>query len=321
MNKKSKDTVIVTGANGFIGRRLCNKLRKEAFRVVGITRRGKVDNADVVIKKIDGNTDWHDIFKCTNAKTIVHLAAVVDKQNQKNIDYEKYYSINTEGTLRIVKHAIECGVEKFIFVSTVKVNGEYTDQFPFREDSKPVPLTVYGKSKYYAEIGIERLCKTSKMNYVIFRPPLVYGPGMKGNLFNFIELISRHKYFVFPRIKNKRSYLFVDNLNDAIVKAIQNTSANNKIFMLSDGRDLSTPELIKLISKTIGVKTFFPPCPLWVIKSLLIIFGYKDFFHRLTGSLQIEMVKINNELGWFPPHSIENGLRVTVERFRKQRWT
>jgi len=265
------------------------------------------------ISSIDANTSWLEALQ--NIDVVIHLAARVHvmRENEGNA-LSAYRQINVEGTLNLARQAAAAGVSRFIFLSSIKVNGELT--LPgqrFSEDSEPNPLDAYGISKYEAEEGIKELCEDSGMEYVIIRPPLIYGPGVRANYRKLINAIEKEVPLPFRLIKNQRSMLALDNLVDFIYLCVSNPKAANQIFLLSDGEDLSTRDLVKKIALALGVTPRLLTVPVWALRLVGFLTGRGAVIDRLIGSLQIDSSKANQLLGWTPPISVDQGISKTID--------
>jgi len=320
INKKHlMNKICITGANGFIGRRLQYTLFNLNRPVVGTVRSKKKisslsDENFIDISTIDKNTDWSEAL--TDCKYVVHcagLAHVKDSSVKKNI--EDYRSINVEGTKKLAKQAASMGVKRLVFLSSIGVNGLFTNNYNFFLYSDiPYPTENYSISKYEAEQALFEISKNTGMEIVIIRSPLVYGQSAPGNLKRLIKLISLGIPLPFEGIKNKRSLIGVDNLVNLIIQCIDHSEASGKIFLASDGKDLSTPELIRLIASSMGRKANLLSVPLSVLKFLGLIFGKREEINRLTGSLRVDSSYTKETLNWTPPISVEEGFKRMVQR-------
>ena len=310
--------ICITGANGFIGRNLYFTLSNLNRSVVGTVRSKKKilnfsDENFLEVDSMDNNTDWSKVL--TNCTHVVHcagLAHVQDNSIKKNLD--NYRSINVEGTKKLAKQAAFMGVKRLIFLSSIGVNGLFTNNHNFfLYSDKPNPTDNYTTSKYEAEQALLEISKNTGMEIVIIRPPLVYGRSAPGNLKRLIKLINLGIPLPFDGIKNKRSFIGVDNLTNLIIHCIDHPEASGKTFLASDGEDLSTPELIKLIASSMGKKASLFPLPIFMLKFLGLIFGRKKEISRLVGSLKIDDSYTKEILNWTPPISVEEGIRRMVQ--------
>lgn len=221
-----------------------------------------------------------------------------------------FRSVNVVGTLNLAKLAASAGIKRFVFISTIKVNGEATVLGePFQADDLPAPKDAYGLSKLEAEQGLKLLAAETGMEVVIIRPPLVYGRGVKGNFGSMIKLVEKEIPLPFGAIHNKRSLVGIDNLVDLIVRCIDHPAAANQVFLAGDGQDLSTPELVRSLAMAMGKRTCLISLPTGVLKFGATLLGKRALADRLLGSLQVDITKTRELLEWQPRHSVEEGLR------------
>ena len=229
--------------------------------------------------------------------------------------FDEYNSVNYEGTKLLAESAVAAGVRRLVFVSTIKVNGEMTKRKPFSQSDSPSPLGPYSISKWEAEKALFEIHNTKNLELVILRAPLVYGPHVKGNFSALLEACAQQKLLPFKAITNLRSFLYVGNLASAITICLGHPCANGKTYLLSDGEDMSTPELIRRISKAMGVDSRLFSLPFWLLALICRLVGRKEAIERLTNSLQIDTTLIKEELGWHPPYSVNDGLQRTAHWF------
>jgi len=315
------NSVLVTGAGGFIGRALCAKILAEGWQVRG-TLRSESDASQlpdgvetVSIGSIDSDTKWDDAL--TGIDPVVHLAARVHVMYDGSSDpLTEYRKVNVEGTKCLAIEAAKAGVKRFIYISSIKVNGEGRAA-AYTEDDEEAPVDYYGLSKWEAEQKLHKISDKTGMETVILRPPLVYGPRVKAN---FLRLVSLVKYGIplpFRYIKNRRSFIYIGNLIDAIITCITNPNAAGKTYLVSDGEDVSTPELIRRIGVASGRRALLLPVPVWIMRMAGKITGKSNEVERLVMSLTVDISKIRRELEWKPPYTMENGLRVTAKWYKK----
>jgi UDP-glucose 4-epimerase len=222
----------------------------------------------------------------------------------------KFRDVNTEGTLALAEQAYHLGVKRFVFVSSIKVNGEITKPGnPFSTQDIPAPVSHYGISKMEAEKGLMVLSAKTGMEIVIIRPPLVYGPGVKGNFAHMVYWLKKGTPLPFGAIHNQRSFVALDNLVDLLVTCIDHPAAANEIFFVSDDEDVSTTELLHRLGRAIGCPARLIPIPEKLLQAAATLFGRQDIATRLCGSLQVDIEKTKNLLDWTPPLTLDAGLR------------
>ena len=311
--------VFVTGANGFIGKALCKRLLCENSIVFGAVRNGKVSQvspgvAAVEIGDINKTTNWSDAL--SEADFVVHTAARVHTLNDPSHDpLTAYRKVNVQGTEHLARESAKSGVKRFIFLSSVKVNGEESWK-PYTETDTPAPVDSYGISKMEAELKLRKVAVETGMAVVILRPPLVYGPGVKANFLKLLQTVDRGTPLPFAGVKNQRSLIYVENLVDAIVACVRHPNASNQTYLVSDGGDVSTPELIRMMSALLHKRPRLFSVPGLCLHIASRIAGKGPTIDRLIGSLTVDTAKITQELGWSPPFTLVEGLEETVAWFR-----
>lgn len=230
--------------------------------------------------------------------------------------YRDYYDTNVLGTENLARQAADNGVKRFVFLSSIKVNGEYSaPNQPFRPDVDFIPDDFYGKSKYEAELRLQKISEETGMEVVIIRPPLVYGPGVKANFLTLMKLTSRKLPLPFGSIDNRRSLVYVENLVDLVLNCCTNPQAAGKTFLVSDNQDVSTRCLLKEIAKAMRVKSYLIPVPRAVFKLAATVMRKPELEVKLFGFLQVDISDTNKVLGWEPPYSFEDGIQKTVDDF------
>ena len=295
--------VLITGSTGFIGSHVVQGFIKLGYEVVGISRTEKA--SPHVIKNISGDTDWSDVLE--GVDIVIHCAAAVHQMDLSENVLQNYQQLNVDGTLNLADQA-KATVKRFIFLSTVKVNGEETFGEKFCADDIPKPVDPYGISKARAEAGLREIAKSSKMEIVIIRPPLVYGPNPKGNLEKLAKNLVRKMPFPFGSITyNSRSLLYVGNLVDFICICAEHKAAKNETFLISDDSDLSTASIISLIGKSLDIRTILLPVPVFILKLLFKILGKEEYRTRLLGNLCVDVTKNRELLDWKPKFSVQEG--------------
>lgn len=315
--------ILVTGASGFVGRALCNELVGLEYDVRGVFREIIRDHAcsgleSVIVDSIGGRTDWRQALRGRNV--VLHLAARVHIMNDQATDpIVEFRRINVEGTLNLARQAAAIGVRRFVFLSSIKVNGEHTaPDLAFTADQQPNPCDAYGISKKEAEDGLRVLAQETGMEVVIIRPPLIYGPGVKANFLAMMRWLSRGVPLPFGAVtENRRSLVALDNLVDLIVTCIDHPAAANQTFLVSDGEDLSTAELLLRMGRALGKPAKLIPIPVGVLQLGAKLLGRPGVAQRLCGSLQVDITKTRDLLGWSPPVSVDEGLRRTALHWLK----
>lgn len=308
--------VLVTGGGGFLGSRLCQHLTQQGHEVRATTQQTGLEIKNVEVNagySLNENTDWSKVL--TGIDVIVHTAARVHvmKDHVSKPELE-FLSVNTWATKALAQQAIKAGVKRFIFISTIKVNGEISaPSHPFVEQIHSAPDDAYAYSKWQAEIELLKLTETSPMEVVIVRPPLIYGPGVKGNFEKLLKLVKTGLPLPFGNIENKRSLIAIDNLTSFISLCAEHPKAANQIFVIADGEDVSTSQLIKYIAECMNHKKLsLIPFPVSVISLLAKIFRKGDAVNRLIGSLQVDSSKARKLLGWKPTTTVKQQIKKTV---------
>lgn len=310
--------ILITGATGFIGKNLLAKLKNDEISIALRNTRSNLSHVKtIVVGDIDNNTNWQPALE--NIDVVIHLAARAHilKETIDNPETE-FDKVNTQGTINLVKQCIEAGVKHFIFLSSIGGVTTLSDKI-INESSPCNPDTPYGKSKLKAEKAIEELCQNSNMTYTILRPTLVYGANNPGNMERLLSLTTKNLPLPLGAINNSRSLVYVGNLIDAIITCIHHPNAKNQTFIVSDGEDLSTPELIRRIGKAMDKSPLLLPFPPSLLKLGTKLLGKGDVGDRLLGSLQVDSSKIRKTLNWNPPYTVDEGLKVTADWFKNSR--
>ena len=308
--------VLVTGAQGFVGLCLTVALVKLGYLVRGAVRGSFQFNEGqemLSVGDINGDTAWSEAL--ADVSVVIHLAARVHVMNETAIDaLSAYRKVNVEGTLNLAKQAAKAGVKRFIFISSIKVNGEYSDlDKPFTEEDVANPQDAYGISKFEAEQGLLLIAQQTGMEVVIIRPPLIYGQGVKANFKSMLYFVKRGIPLPFGIINNKRSVVYLGNLISLIIRCIDHPEAANQVFLVSDGEDLSTTQLLTGCAKALGVKARLLPVPQKLIEFFANLLGKQDMAQRLCGNLQVDISKARHLLNWTPPVSVADGLIETCK--------
>ena len=320
--------ILITGASGFIGQPLIKYLLKLKKPVRGTVRSNssffsRTEIEYVSIGDINHKTNWRESL--ANVNCIVHCAGRAHSMKAIEEDEQKlYHSLNVDGTKQLAEQASEAQVKRLIFLSSIKVNGESTKNYHFDKflnDQKILfshkdlanPQDLYAKSKLEAEKALWEISSRTGLEVVVVRLPLVYGFGSKGNLARLIKLVRSGIPLPLSLVKNQRSMIGIDNLIDLLIHCIDHPEASGKTFLVSDGEDLSTPELIKLIASSMGRKANLFPFPISMLKFLASVLGKREEINRLVGSLKIDDSYTKEILNWTPPITVEEGIRRMVQ--------
>lgn len=306
------ERILLTGASGFLGGALFQVL--ENLQNVSVTRvcRKTIESSEdgwIVLGSFDGNTDFSQALQ--GVSVVIHAAARAHVMRDEVVDVlGEYRKVNVDATLRLARQAAQAGVRRFIFISSIKVNGEQTLLGrPFTENDAPKPEDAYGISKYEAEQGLLAMARETRMEVVIIRPPLVYGPGVKGNFASMAKWVKAGVPLPFGAIHNRRSLVALDNLVSLIVTCVEHPAAANQIFLVSDGEDLSTSDLLRRLAVASDRPSRLTPVPEKLLLSGLSFVGKRMIAHRLLGSLQVDSAKARNLLEWTPPVTVDEGLK------------
>jgi nucleoside-diphosphate-sugar epimerase len=321
-------TVLATGATGFIASHLLPVLHQQGWQIIAAIRNDldqslSIPITTIKIGEMDGKTNWDQALQ--GVDVIIHLAARAHilEDNIPNPEAE-FLRVNTEGTINLVKQAIEAKVKHFIFISSIGVTATLSQQI-LTETSPCQPDTPYGRSKLKAEQALIELAKDSKMTWTILRPTLVYGAGNPGNMERLMKLVKLGLPLPFGAINNRRSFIYVGNLVDAIATCLTHPQAANQTFIVSDGQDFSTPELVRLIAQQMQRPCYFLPIPPSLLKMLAYVGdGVESLLkrpipfntstlERLLGSLFVDSSHIQKTLNWQPPFTLEQGLKQTIQ--------
>lgn len=309
--------ILITGASGFLGLSLIEELSHKKFDLVSVHRKKHSSSKQsFYIESLNAKTDWSNAF--LDVDVVIHCAARVHVMNDTESEpLALFRDVNTAGTLNLAKKAAEAGVKRFIFISSIKVNGECTLlNNPFRTDDDMAPQDPYGISKAEAEQGLRYIAEKTGMEVVIIRPPLVYGPGVKANFATMMKIASLGIPLPLGGItKNRRSLVYVDNLVDLIVICISHPKVANQTFLVSDDDDLSTTRMIKELSMALGKKGWLLPIPVILFEILGKLTGKSATIDRLCGSLQVDISKTKELLNWRPPVSVKDAFTKTASHF------
>jgi nucleoside-diphosphate-sugar epimerase len=312
--------VLVTGANGFVGKALLLRLNgmSGVIAIGSVRRAATIKNASaqfVTVGELSAQTDWSQAL--AGAHVVVHTAGRVHvKQDSLANALNEYRRVNVDGTLNLALQAASMGVSRLVFLSSIKVNGEATSLgHPFNADDTPAPLDAYGVSKTEAEQGLREISQQTGMEVVIIRPPLVYGPGVKANFDLMIRWLKLGVPLPLGAIHNRRSLLAIDNLVDLLATCISLPAAANQTFLVSDGEDVSTTDLLLRMGQALHCPARLIPVPEGWLKLVASLVGTSDMAQRLCGSLQVDIEKTRHMLGWTPSLSLDEGLKRAVGDF------
>ena len=314
--------ILVTGASGFVGGALYTSLINDFSLRITVRDKSKIKlfaDVDVFEASMSPDQDWSSAL--SGVSTVVHCAARVHMMSEVVADpLFEFRRVNVDGALNLARQAVKAGVRRFVFLSSIKVNGEFTNlNHPFIFDQIPAPSDPYAVSKYEAEMGLRALSKETGMEVVIIRSPLVYGPGVKANFLSMMNWLRRGIPLPLGGItKNRRSFVFIDNLVSMIIACINHPKAANQTFLVSDDEDLSTAGLLERMALALGRPLKSIAVPVVLITLLTKLIGRADISQRLCGSLQVDIKKTKDLLDWSPPVSVNEGLLQTAAHFLKK---
>jgi nucleoside-diphosphate-sugar epimerase len=317
---QNKPRILLTGSSGFVGSALAAALLREGESLVCPVRRSAPADNERICYPVTGDfttaTDWRPYLDADGI--VIHCAARVHVMNDTASDpLAAFRNINVDATLHLARQAAACGVRQFVFLSSVKVNGEQTATGQrFTENDASQAHDPYGISKLEAEQALLTLGKETGMAITIIRPPLVYGPGVKANFASMMRWVKKGIPLPFGTIHNQRSLVYVGNLVSLISACLRHPQAAQQIFLVSDGQDLSTSELLRHCAQALGVPSRLLPCPPQWIQMAARLAGKPGVAARLCASLQVDISKARSLLGWEPPYSVEQGLSATAASFR-----
>jgi nucleoside-diphosphate-sugar epimerase len=312
--------VLVTGASGFVGGFLCQNLADAGHVVRAALRRpGRAPasaHESEVVGDIDSHTDWARSLEGVDA--IVHTAARVHSLDDDASHAALYEETNAAGTLRLAQAAASRGVRRFVFLSSIKVNGEETPGSPFTATDVPQPCDAYGRSKFHGEILLREIARGGRMTVAIVRPPLVYGPGVRANFLRLLSWVDSGKPLPFGAVHNRRSLVNVWNLVDLLRTLVERELPPSDIWMVSDGDDLSTPELVRRMATALGRKARLIPIPEFMFRIAGRLVGKPEYVRRLCGSLVVDITATRRETGWEPHTSMDEALERTARWLRSR---
>ena len=312
---------LVTGATGFVGRFLCLRLLEAGLEVratllASDTARPLISRVEpVAIEPLGPDTVWGHALE--GVDIVFHLAARVHIMDDPTVDpLAEYRTVNSEGTRQLAREAARRGVKRLVFVSSIKVNGDES-RIPYTVNSPAQPTDPYGISKWEAEQWLRHIETETGLEVVVVRPTLVYGPGVKANFLNMMKAVQRGIPLPFASINNKRSLIYVGNLADALAVCAMHPAAAGKTYLVSDGEDVSTPELIRRVASAMDMPARLFACSPSLLRLAGTVTGRGAAVNRLLGSLMVDSSMIRQDLGWLPPFTMDEGLRETARWFKE----
>ncbi|CDG81600.1 NAD dependent epimerase/dehydratase family protein [Janthinobacterium agaricidamnosum NBRC 102515 = DSM 9628] len=308
------DKILVTGASGFVGSALCDRLDVLGVPFAGAMRQRSALPSRVQIGDMNAQTDWSTALQ--DCDVVVHLAARVHVMEDKSSDpLAAFRAVNVDATLNLARQAVRSGIRRFVYVSSIKVNGEQTHAKAFTSVDMPAPSDPYGISKLEAEQALSMLAQQTGLQLVIVRPPLVYGPGVRANFLKLMQLLKRGIPLPLGAIHNRRSMVALDNLIDLLIACCRHPRAAGQTFLVSDDRDLSMTDLLRMLSGAMGKSALLFALPAGLLSGCAALLGKSAAASRLLGSLQVDLEHTKSTLDWKPPVSVENAIQKTVDYF------
>jgi nucleoside-diphosphate-sugar epimerase len=314
--------ILVTGATGFVGRHFCEALVERGHHIVAAVRQESARPpvagvTPVIVGNIGPDTMWRTALSGINA--VVHLAARAHVMRDTADDPEaEYRRVNVEATRRLVEEAVAADVQRIVFLSSVKVNGEATTDTAFRPENTPDPEDAYGRTKRDAETALIIAAEGSKTETAILRAPLVYGPGMKGNALTLFRAIAKGLPLPLGSVDNRRSMIFAGNLTDALMNALEEPAAAGGVFFVSDNDDVSTAMFARRAAAALDRPARLLPIPVGVLKLIGRVGGKSAVIERIVGSLQIDISDFQKKLNWTPPFTMKEGLEQTASWYKSR---
>ena len=319
--RERSSAALITGSNGFVGRILCGTLALHGWDVVGVSRRPAYRSGipgvhDICLSLDAAPNRWRETMLSIGC--VVHLAARVHQLGKAAGRADDLYKVNVDGSRFVAEQAAHAGVKRFVFLSSIKVNGEGGVGRPYTADDDPNPSDRYAQSKVDAEHELANICRSAGMELIVVRPPLVYGPGVRANFERLLKLAALGLPLPLLAIDNRRSLISVWNLASFIETTMRHPEAQ-KVWLVSDGEDLSTPDLFARLARLMGNEPkLFRFSPVW-LKRISTIIGLGPEAERLCNSLQVDISPAHDRLNWAPPISVDEGLARTVEAYRATR--
>lgn len=306
--------ILVTGANGFVGNALCEALRMRGVAFVPTVRRA-AEGEQVEVGELNAYTRWDEAL--SGCDTVIHLAARVHMMRESAADpLAEYLHVNRDATLNLAKQAAQAGIRRFVFVSSIKVNGEHTAPGrPFSAFDSPSPQDPYAQSKLEAEVGLADLARETGLEVVVVRPPLVYGPGVGANFQRLMSLVRKGMPLPFGAVRNRRSMVARENLVDLLILCASHPAAAGQTFLVSDGQDVSTAELIRMLAASMGRRAMLLPVPERLLAGAAAMLGKGAAAERVLGSLHVDISHTRETLGWAPCIAMHDAIDATVAHF------
>ena len=312
--------ILITGASGFVGSAVARQLSTYPDKhIVAALRRESAELPQsirqIIVGDLLASTDYSNVL--AGVDVVIHAAARVHVMRDDACDpLAEFRKVNVEGTLSLARQAAKAGVKRFVFISSIKVNGEGTENTPFTPDDVISTNDPYGLSKWEAEQGLFALAEATGMEVVVIRPPLIYGPGVKANFLRMIQWVQKGVPLPLGAVKNKRSLIALDNLVSFIIHCTDHPKASNEVFLISDGEDVSTTELLKKVARAFGKQARLIPVPVGLMCFVARLLGKKDVAERLFGSLQVDSSKARSLLDWRPVINMDEQLEKIVEDWK-----
>lgn len=314
---------LVTGGNGFVGRSLCAELLRRGYAIRAAVRSGnaRIDHAEqAIVGSIGAKTDWTDALR--GVDVVIHLAARVHVMRETAGDpLAEFLEVNLHGTENLARQAARAGVKRLVYISSIKVNGESTKGQPFSESDAPNPHGPYAVSKWQAEQALQRIAHETGLEVVIVRPPLIYGPGVKGNFLKLLAAVDKGIPLPLSSVHSKRSLIYLGNLVDAMIICASHPAAAGKTYLVCDGEDISIAELVRQMALSLGRPARLFPLPAGLLRELGRLLGKLETVERLVDSLRINDDLIRKELDWKPEFTLQQGLQATALWYKAQHRT
>jgi nucleoside-diphosphate-sugar epimerase len=312
--------LLVTGGTGFLGRALVGRLQREGRPLRALVRdRSRVPaGVEPIEGDLERTTDWSSVVGGCDA--VIHLAARVHVMDEQEADpLAAFRKVNRDATLSMAEAAAKAGVRRFIYISSIKVNGEATTTAPFRATDPAAPIDPYGISKWEAEQGLAAIGARTGLEIVVIRPPLIHGPGAGGNLRRLLRLVARGIPLPFGAIRNSRRMVGVANLSDLIATSLGHPAAPGEPLLAGDAESISTPEMVRMLASTLGRPARLVPVPVSLVRLAGRLTGLKPEIERLTGSLEVDISRTIGRLGWTPPQSLADGVSAMARAWQEGR--